>query len=124
MHYYENDDEVPPGLPEVVPLRASATGRMGRISVETLRLAARVRSKGAKLVLISGVRYSTFAARLPYLPRADAYVIENGGRVFFPKSNVDVSEAGGRGEAGGKEGEDRHSKKVKGREMGRVPEKL
>ncbi len=34
-----------------------------------------------------GTRYSTFASRLSYLPFADAYVIENGGRIFFPKPN-------------------------------------
>lgn len=84
MHYYE-DGANAPGLPEVISLPASLTGRMARISVETLKLAARVRSSGARLVLVSGTRYSTFVKRLPYLPRADAYVIENGGRIFYPQ---------------------------------------
>lgn len=101
VHYYENEAEAP-GLPEVIPLPASATGRMGRISLETLKLAARVRSSGARLVLVSGTRYSTFANRLPYLPRADAYVIENGGRIFYPKEAVkesDQAEKGGDGQS-------------------------
>lgn len=84
VHYYE-DGANAPGLPEVISLPASLTGRMARISVETLKLAARVRSSGARLVLVSGTRYSTFVKRLPYLPRADAYVIENGGRIFYPQ---------------------------------------
>lgn len=87
VHYYEGGAE-PPGPPNVLPLPASATGRMGRISLETLQLAARVRSSGSRLVLVSGTRYSTFVNRLPFLPRADAYVIENGGRVFYPKEAV------------------------------------
>lgn len=84
VHYYENETEAP-GPPEVIPLPASSTGRMAHISVETLKLAARIRSTGARLVLVSGTRYSTFVNRLPYLPRADAYVIENGGRIFYPR---------------------------------------
>ena len=87
MHYYEDGTNAP-GLPEVISLPASFTGRMARISVETLKLAARVRSSGARLVLVSGTRYSTFVKRLPYLPRADAYVIENGGRIFYPRGAI------------------------------------
>lgn len=68
---------------------------MGHISLETLKLAAKLRSTDARLVLVSGTRYSTFANRLPYLPRADAYVIENGGRIFYPKEAVpDVGDNG------------------------------
>lgn len=84
MHYYEDEADAP-GPPEVISLPASATGRMAHVSLETLKLAARLRSSGAHLVLVSGTRYSTFVNRLPYLPRADAYVIENGGRIFYPK---------------------------------------
>lgn len=84
VHYYENETDAP-GPPEVIPLPSSSTGRMAHISIETLKLAARIRSTGARLVLVSGTRYSTFVDRLPYLPRADAYVIENGGRIFYPR---------------------------------------
>jgi len=37
-----------------------------------------------KLILISGMRTSTLLKRLPYLPKADAYVSEVGGRIFYP----------------------------------------
>lgn len=87
VHYYEDEADAP-GMPEVLSLPASATGRKARISVETINLAAKVRATGARVVLVSGTRYSTFVNRLPYLPRADAYVIENGGRIFYPKKDV------------------------------------
>ena len=90
VHYFENEAEIP-GLPEAIPLPASSSGKRGYISVKALRLAARVRSTGTRLVLVSGTRYSTFADRLPYLPRADAYVIENGGRIFFPRKRLSES---------------------------------
>ncbi|CAM9618146.1 unnamed protein product [Scytosiphon promiscuus] len=94
VHYYE-DEAAAPGPPEVLPLPASATGRKARISKETLKLAARLRTSGSRLVLVSGTRYSTFVNRLPYLPRADAYVIENGGRIFYPKGERDGGGGGG-----------------------------
>ena len=34
----------------------------------------------------AGARTSTLLARLPFLPAADAYASENGGRLFFPHS--------------------------------------
>jgi hypothetical protein len=37
-----------------------------------------------KLVLVSGMRTSTLLKRLPYLPKADAYASEAGGRIFYP----------------------------------------
>lgn len=91
VHYYENEADAP-GMPEVISLPASATGRKARISVETINLAAKVRASGARLVLVSGTRYSTFVNRLPFLPRADAYVIENGGRIFYPKKDAAVGD--------------------------------
>ncbi|KAL7506226.1 hypothetical protein ACHAXN_003487, partial [Cyclotella atomus] len=36
------------------------------------------------LVLISGMRTTTLFQQLPYLPWADAYVSESGGRIFYP----------------------------------------
>lgn len=88
VHYYDDEADGMPALPGVLPLPSSATGRKAVISVETLKLAAKVRASGAKLVLVSGTRYSTLVNRLPFLPRADAYVIENGGRIFYPKKAV------------------------------------
>jgi hypothetical protein len=40
------------------------------------------------LVLISGMRTTTLFQRLPYLPRADAYVSESGGRIFYPRNII------------------------------------
>ena len=33
---------------------------------------------------MTGARTSTLLQRLPFLPAADAYVSENGGRIFYP----------------------------------------
>lgn len=113
VHYYEGDASM--GPPDVITLPASATGRVARISLKTLRLASQIRAKGTKLVLVSGTRYSTFATRLPFLPRADAYVIENGGRVFYPEEGKqrgkEVSGAE-QGESGGGSGGDCYARKV------------
>ena len=46
-------------------------------------------NKGVKLVLVTGARTSTLLSRLPYLPKADVYCTESGGRIFYPTSNVD-----------------------------------
>ncbi len=35
-------------------------------------------------VLVTGARTATLLQRLPFLPAADAYVCENGGRIFYP----------------------------------------
>lgn len=103
VHYYDNEPDGVPALPGVLPLPSSATGRKAVISVETLKLAAKVRSSGAKLVLVSGTRYSTLVNRLPFLPRADAYVIENGGRILYPKKHAAPPAGGdGDGEPSGK----------------------
>ena len=39
-------------------------------------------------VLLTGARTSTLLQRLPYLPAADAYVAENGGRIFYPDQTL------------------------------------
>ena len=38
----------------------------------------------AAQVLVTGARTATLLQRLPFLPAADAYVCENGGRIFYP----------------------------------------
>jgi hypothetical protein len=43
-----------------------------------------LRDNKARLVLVSGMRTSTLLNRLPYLPKADAYCTEAGGRIFYP----------------------------------------
>jgi hydroxymethylpyrimidine pyrophosphatase-like HAD family hydrolase len=69
-------------------LPASTSGARGIISLRTLELYAAFRAIGHKLILISGCRYSTLIQRLPYLPAADAYVCESGGRIFYPDTSL------------------------------------
>jgi len=74
---------------ELIFLPPSATGIRGVISSQTLSTCQKLRmEKNVKLVLITGARTSTLLNRLPYLPRADVYVSEGGGRIFYP-TNVD-----------------------------------
>jgi hydroxymethylpyrimidine pyrophosphatase-like HAD family hydrolase len=83
IHYPENniyDDS----SGQILELPPSATGMKGIISAKTLATCRDLRQKGLKLVLISGMRTSTLLGRLPYLPRADAYCTEAGGRIFYP----------------------------------------
>lgn len=85
-HYPEKVDEhVGTEENKIILLPPSATGMQGIISSETLRKCQELRQKGKKLVLVSGMRSSTLWKRIPYLPRADAYCCEAGGRVFYPK---------------------------------------
>ena len=39
-------------------------------------------------VLVTGARTATLLQRLPFLPAADAYVSENGGRIFYPDATL------------------------------------
>ncbi len=39
-------------------------------------------------VLLTGARTATLLQRLPFLPAADAYVAENGGRIFYPDQTL------------------------------------
>lgn len=71
---------------KLILLPRSSSGLRGVLSHETLRLCQSLRQQGVKLVLISGVRLSTLLERLPFLPRADAYCCEAGGRIFYPVS--------------------------------------
>jgi len=69
---------------DLLYLPPSKTGQRGVISSKTLRLCQKLRHRGMPFVLVSGMRSTTLFQRLPYLPRADAYVSESGGRIFFP----------------------------------------
>eukprot|EP00197_Chlamydomonas_leiostraca_P012292 CAMPEP_0202869656 /NCGR_PEP_ID=MMETSP1391-20130828/12575_1 /ASSEMBLY_ACC=CAM_ASM_000867 /TAXON_ID=1034604 /ORGANISM="Chlamydomonas leiostraca, Strain SAG 11-49" /LENGTH=268 /DNA_ID=CAMNT_0049549997 /DNA_START=62 /DNA_END=868 /DNA_ORIENTATION=- len=71
---------------ELLVTPPSASGRQGAISAQTIHQVAALRSKGVMFVVITGARLSTLLMRLPYLPAADAFVCENGGRVFYPGS--------------------------------------
>jgi hypothetical protein len=89
--HYPTPDEREKGVQEessnenrILELPPSSTGMKGIISSRTLRQCQDVRRQGVKLVLVSGMRSSTLLKRLPYLPRADAYCCEAGGRIFYP----------------------------------------
>ena len=95
VHYdksYDNDQQQElNGVDDnkLIFLPPSATGLQGVISSQTLQLCQKLRlEKNVKLVLITGARTSTLLNRLPYLPKADVYVSEGGGRIFYP-TNVD-----------------------------------
>jgi len=96
----DEDDES--SSPPLVHLPPSKTGARGALSMRTLALCHRLRNgergggggiddadtilaRRVPLVLISGMRTTTLFQRLPYLPRADAYVSESGGRIFYPR---------------------------------------
>lgn len=68
---------------ELVALPESSSGSRGFISLETLELYKQMRAKGMVLVVISGCRYSTLLERLPFIPEADVYACESGGRIFY-----------------------------------------
>lgn len=68
----------------LLALPPSTTGRVGAISQGSLERYAAVRASGARLVVVSGARTPTLLQRLPFIPAADAYVSENGGRIFYP----------------------------------------
>lgn len=71
----------------VIALPESSSGSRGIISLDTLAKYETLRSLGKKVVLVSGCRFATLLQRLAYLPRADAYVCESGGRIFFPNTS-------------------------------------
>lgn len=68
----------------VLALPESSSGSRGIISVDTLKAYARLQDFGCRVILVSGCRCSTLIQRIPYLPQADAYVCESGGRIFYP----------------------------------------
>ena len=68
-----------------------AFGMQGVISIKTLTELARMRKAGIKLVLITGARVSTLLQRMAYLPAADAYICENGGRIFYPDNTLPLA---------------------------------
>lgn len=75
---------------ETLFLPPSSTGMRGVISRKTLDLCQILRKEhGVKLVLVSGMRSTTLLQRLPYLPLADAYCSEGGGRIFYPTGRYD-----------------------------------
>ncbi len=85
IHYPAQDDDESSKKAKLLEFPKSSTGLVGVISAKTLSLVDEIRNQNnVKFVLISGMRTSTLLQRLPYLPRADAYCSENGGRIFYP----------------------------------------
>ena len=68
---------------ELLELPESSSGSRGFIGLNALRLYRRIRDEGLLLVVISGCRYSTLLERLPFIPEADVYACESGGRIFY-----------------------------------------
>ena len=109
VHYPDSDDaDVDVDVEEeednkMLYLPPSSTGMRGVISSKTLKLCQTLRREhNVKLVLVSGMRTSTLLKRLPYLPKADAYCSEAGGRIFYASDVVDP-EGEGDGEGDGEE---------------------
>lgn len=80
----EAGQEQGPRKEKILKLPPSSTGMRGVISSKTLAQTQQLRRSGVKLVLVSGMRTSTLLKRLPFLPKADAYCSEAGGRIFYP----------------------------------------
>eukprot|EP00438_Fugacium_kawagutii_P000105 Skav218719 [mRNA] locus=scaffold1346:715488:716390:+ [translate_table: standard] len=62
---------------------SSSTGSQSYISERTLQLVADLRRAGHLFVHITAARSSSFMERLAWLPAADAYIFECGGRIFL-----------------------------------------
>ena len=89
VHYPTNENNLVGGEEGIIHLPASSTGMRGVISSKTLKLCQDLRRKqNTKLTLVSGMRTSTLLKRLPYLPKADAYASEAGGRIFYPVNDL------------------------------------
>ena len=87
VHYPDEVQDDQPGN-KIVYLPPSSTGMRGVISSKSLELCQKLRRhERVKLVLVSGMRTSTLINRLPFLPKADAYCSEAGGRIFYSNSN-------------------------------------
>jgi len=85
IHY---PDSLPDNDESLLKLPPSSTGLRGIVSCETLKLTQELRRQGKKFILISGMRTTTLLNRLPYLPKADAYCSEAGGRIFYPTDEM------------------------------------
>lgn len=88
QHVMQQDINTNTSNDDLLYLPPSKTGRRGVISSKTLRLCQQLRNEGVPFVLVTGARSTTLFQRLPYLPRADAYVSESGGRIFYPNSSI------------------------------------
>ena len=81
----------PAATSELIALPPSSTGLQAFISTATLDIAAAI---NVPIAIISGGRWTTVQRRVPYLPRAQAVVSDNGGRIFWRAREVELSEDG------------------------------
>lgn len=89
IHYPKHIHDLSEPGNKILYLPPSTTGMKGIISSKTLKLCQEIRRHGnSKLVLVSGMRTETLIKRLPFLPKADAYASEAGGRIFYPLTNL------------------------------------
>ncbi|GMH34193.1 hypothetical protein BSKO_02027 [Bryopsis sp. KO-2023] len=73
---------------KLIKLPLSSTSKRGYISLKTVEKINEVRAAKIPFALVTGSRTSTLEQRIPYLPVADAYASENGGRIFFRHPSV------------------------------------
>jgi len=64
-------------------LPPNSKGVQGIISLTALTAFSSLRNRSSMTVLVTGARTSTMLQRLPFLPKADAYVSEGGGRIWW-----------------------------------------
>jgi hypothetical protein len=89
VHYPDTAESPSEDGNRLLLLPPSSTGMKGVISSKTLQLCQNIRRQSnAKFIIISGMRTQTFIKRLPFLPKADAYATEAGGRIFYPVTNL------------------------------------
>jgi hypothetical protein len=86
----------------IITLPPSKTGMVGCISSQTFALCNKIRKQttnqivlynineedkreAVQLVFVSGMRSSTLISRIPYLPKADVYCCDSGGRIFYSR---------------------------------------
>lgn len=84
VHYCDHPSELCELTGDIIHLPQSTTGKTGFLSHLTLQRVAELRKAGTLFVLLTGARTSTLLQRLPYLPAADAFASENGGRLWYP----------------------------------------
>lgn len=68
---------------KVMLLPPNTSGKPAIISIASQEAFSNLRNRTSMTVIITGARSSTLLARLPYLPKADAYVSEGGGRIWW-----------------------------------------
>ena len=77
----------PPPNDSLIHLPPSKTGKRGILSTKTKELCDTLRTN-LKLIYVSGMRHTTLMKRIPFLPKADVYCCDNGGRIFIRNGDI------------------------------------